>query len=318
MIGQRERGLLIVLVLGLIVCQVANPQFLSVSNVRDLLVQLAPFAVLSAGMTFVVLLGEIDVSIGSVAGLLSASFGLLVSRTHLGLPPPLAMALVVAAGSVCGLLTGLLVTKGRVPSIIVTLAGLALYRGAALMLLDGKWVTDVPPEARFWGTGNVAGVPVPIWAAGVSTVLAAAVAVHTKFGRQVTATGDNPRAAVARGLRVDRLRLSAFVIMGAAVGVATLMGASQLSVIESGFGTGWELFVITCVVVGGVSVTGGRGSVLGAVLAVALLGTVRTALIFLKLGDESVYWERSIHGVMILSAILLDQVGRWKHKEAAA
>ena len=133
------------------------------------------------------------------------------------------------------------------------------------------------------------------------------VATKTPLGLRVFASGGNPEAAAVRGLPVKSYRLAAFVVMGLLAAVATLISVPQLSIVESGVGTGWELFTITCVVVGGVSITGGRGTVLGVVLGVMLLGIVRTVLLFLKLGDQAVYWERSVQGAFIIAAVLADR-----------
>ena len=313
----RETTLAVALLLTLSLVQSINHAFLGTNNVRDLLVQISPFVILSCGMTFVMLLGEIDISVGSVCGLLSACLGLMVSPTHLGLPANLVAVVVIAAGAMFGLVNGLLVAFGRVPSIIVTLGMLTVLRGVTEVLLGGKWVTDLTPAIRVFGTGQIVGIPVPVLAAGLTVALSVIVATQTPFGRRLYAVGSNPHAAEIKGLPSRRIKLVAFAVLGMLAGLATLVSAPQLLVVESGFASGWELFVVTCVVVGGVSAKGGRGTVVGAVLGVALLGIVRTVLIFAKLGDQAVYWERSIQGAFILGAVLADRMSTRTRQGAA-
>jgi ribose/xylose/arabinose/galactoside ABC-type transport system permease subunit len=278
-------------------------------NVRDLLVQAAPFAIIACGMTFVVLLGEIDISVGSLVGVLSAVLGTASSASHWNWPPLASAALVCVVGSVVGALNGLLVAYARVPSIIVTLGMLTLLKGVTQLVLGGVWITDLPAAVREFGTGRVIGVPAPVLVAALIVAVSAVVAVSTPVGRRVYAAGSNREAAHTRGIDVRRLTLLAFTLTGLLTGIATLVSVTQLGVIDAGLGQGWELFVVTCVVVGGVSITGGKGSIVGAVLGVMLLGIVRTVLIFLKLDEQAVYWERSVQGGFILVAVLADRLG---------
>lgn len=303
----REAGVASVLAVTVLVVQMVNPGFLGARNVLDLLIQAAPFAILACGMTIVVLLGEVDISIGSMGGTLAALLGLASSATHWGWSVPLTVLFVCGAGTVLGLINGILVALLGVPSIIATLALLTILKGVTQVLLGGQWVTDLPPGIRKFGVGSLAGVPIPIIVA-LGVIGMTATALHwMPFGRRVYAVGSNKEGAVTRGLPVGKIKLVAFAAMGLLTALAVLVSASQLSVVESGFGAGWELFVVTCVVVGGVSIQGGRGRLWGALLGVLLLSIVRTVLVFLKLGDQATYWERSIQGAFILGATLADR-----------
>ncbi len=315
---KRERGIFVILALTVLVVELVNPRFLSVQNISDLLVQIAQFAILSTGLMCVILLGEIDISVGSLAGLLSAILGLLVSSSHAKFDPILAILVMVSVGVAGGYLNGLLVTKAKIPSIIATLGMMTIYRGTTEALLGGQWVKDIPESVRFWGTGKLLGVPVPIVVSVIWIALVTYLLSQTPFGRRLFACGSNAHSAELRGLPINRIKLIAFVILGLSVSLTTLVTAPQLSVIESGFGTSWELFVVTCVIVGGVQVQGGQGSVVGVLLAVMLLSLIRTALIFLKLGDQAIYWERTIQGALIVGAVSLDRVSHKKSKGAPA
>ena len=287
-----------------------NHAFLSVGNIRDILVQCAPAAIVACGMTLVIVMGEIDISVGSMMGLLAAVLGILTSTQRMGLPVGVGVAITLALGSALGLVNGLLVTYGRVPSIIVTLGMLTVLRGVTEILMGGEWISGMPSGLRFLGSGSVAGIPACLIAAAVVIVAFIILATNTRLGRRIYAVGGNEEAARLAGLPVRRLKILVFVLTGFLTAVAMLVSATQLSVIESGIGGGFELLVVTCVMVGGASTSGGIGTIAGSVLGAILLGMIRTELIFLKLGPASTYWERAIQGAFILLAVLADHVGR--------
>lgn len=292
--------------------QFVNSSFLSAENIRDVLVQVAPFAIMGCGAAFVVILGEIDISIGSMAGLLAAVMGTAASESHWGLPIGVSIGLTLGLGVALGAVNGVLTVYGRVPSIIVTLGMLTGLRGVTELVLGGEWITDLPPGLRAVSIGEWGGVPIPVVIAACVVVFAWTVSRHTPLGLRAYAVGGNPHVADLCGIDRNAIKMVAFCGMGALTALAVLVSVPKLSVIESGIGTGWELFVVTCVVVGGVSIKGGKGALVGVLFAVLLLGTVRTALLYLKLGDSAVYWERAIHGALILFAVLVDLKGRAK------
>ena len=310
--AKREYGVGLILALTIAAVAMVNPAFLATDNIRDMLIKCVPAAIVGCGLTFVIVTGEIDISVGSLMGLLAAVVGLLATPQHVGLPTGLAVLLTLLLGAFIGFINGLLVTVGRVPSIIVTLGMLTALRGVTEMLMNGKWITQLPADLRFLGTGRLIGLPVSLWTAGVVIVASILLAKCTPLGRRIYAVGSNPNAARLAGLSLTRIKLYVFTLTGLLTGVATVVSVTQVSVIESGVGTGLELLVVTCVVVGGTSISGGKGAILGTVLAVALLGIIRTVLIFLKLGESSVYWERAIQGGFILAAVLVDHLAR-KH-----
>jgi ribose/xylose/arabinose/galactoside ABC-type transport system permease subunit len=302
--------MLALLALTVAAVQSINHSFLAAGNLSDMLVQCAPAAIVACGMTFIIVMGEIDISVGSMMGLLAAVVGVLVSKHHYGMSVDLSVLLTLLLGGCLGFINGLLVTVGRVPSIIVTLGMLTVLRGVTEMVLGGEWVTDLPHGLRFLGTGSLAGVPICLIVAAVVAVASIVVATQTPLGRRIYAVGSNPDAARIAGLHETRLKTLVFTLTGFLVAVATVVSVPQLSVIESGIGSGFELLVVTCVVVGGTSIKGGKGTIVGSLLGVLLLGTVRTDLIFLRLGEMSTYWERAIQGAFILAAVLVDHLVR--------
>jgi ribose/xylose/arabinose/galactoside ABC-type transport system permease subunit len=307
---QREWTIAALIALIVVVVAIVNADFLALDVARNIFVAAAPAAIVGCGLTFVIVTGEIDISVGSLMGLCAVAMGQLASPSYANLPVAGAIGLTLLLATAVGFINGLLVTVGRVPSIIVTLGMLTALRGATELLMAGRWITDLPAGLRFFGTGRIAGVPISIWIAAVVVILSFILARNTPLGRRIYAVGSSPSAARLAGLSPNRTKLFAFTLTGFLVGVATIVSVPQLSTIESGIGAGFELIVVTAVVVGGTSISGGKGTIIGTLLGVVLLGMVRTVLIFLKLGQEATYWERAIQGGFILVAVLIDHVSR--------
>lgn len=306
--ARRELGIALLLLLVLVGVGIANPGFLAADNFRDMLVKIAPAVIVGSGLTFVILAREIDISVGSLMGLCSATLGIACATDRMAFPAFAGVAICLGIGTIAGFLNGLLVAVGRVPSIIVTLGTLTVFSGLTELLLGGKWITQMPSGLRSFGTGALGGIPYSVLVAAAVAAVAGAVSLRTAFGRRVFALGSNPDAAKTIGLSAVRLKLGVFTLTGFLVAVASLFSATQLQVIEAGFGRGFELVAVAAVVVGGTSIRGGRGSIVGTVLGAALLGILGTALIFLKLGDSSIYWERAIQGAVILLAVVGDSM----------
>jgi ribose/xylose/arabinose/galactoside ABC-type transport system permease subunit len=309
-VRSREAGVAGLILLTVIVVGAINPAFLSLQNLRDILITAAPGLIVACGLTLVVLMGEIDISMGALMGVCAAVLGRLVSTDHAGLPVWAAMAIVLALGAGVGLINGLLVTVGKVPSIIATLGMLTALTGISDLVMAGETIGSFPDALRAWAIGSVGPIPVPVLIAVLCLVAFTVLTRSTPLGRRIYAVGSNPHAARLAGLPVQRLKLLAFVLTGALTGLATLISAPQLDVIEAGFGRQFELLVVTAVVVGGTSISGGVGTIIGSGLGIVLLSLVRTVLIFLQLGISATYWERAIQGGFILAAVLADHLGR--------
>lgn len=302
----RETGIAALLLVTLIGASITNPAFATGTNLRDMLLQVAPAIIVGVMMTLVILAREIDISVGSTMGLCAVVFGLSTAPDRWGLPVPVGIGLGLATGLGVGLLNGLLVAYVRVPSIIATLAMMTILSGASEMLMQGRWIEQLPAGLRVFGTGAWGGVPNTIWMAAFMVLLGLWITRRTRFGMQIYAVGSNPDAAAIRGVPLRKDRLLIFALTGLAAAVAALFSATQLQVVESGFGKDFELVVIAAVTVGGTSILGGRGSIWGTVLGASTLGIISTVLIFLRLGEASVYWDRAIQGGFILLAVAGD------------
>ncbi|HVT89544.1 MAG TPA: ABC transporter permease [Tepidisphaeraceae bacterium] len=317
---QRELGVLLLLVLTVAIVSIRDSNFLLLGNIRDMLVGAAPTLIIGCGMTLVIVTGEIDISVGSLMGLCAAVMGQLTSTTdgRLGLPVWVGVAAMLSLGALVGLINGLLVTVGRVPSIIVTLGMLTALRGITQRVIGPTWIQDMPPGLRYFGTGTIFGIPVSVLTAIVVVVGFIIMTRQTPLGRRIYAVGSNVRSAHLAGISQTRIKLAVFIITGILTAIATLVSATQLQVIDPGFGKSRELLIVTCVVVGGTSISGGRGTIIGSALGALLLSIVGTVLIFMKLGPSASYWERAIHGAFILLAVLADHLAPESSSEAHA
>lgn len=288
-----------------------NPAFLAWGNAASVLASVMVVVIAAVGVGVVVAAGEIDISGGALYGLLGALLGVMSSPTHLGWPVWAVVLAVVGAGALVGLVNGVMVVVGRAPSIVATLAMMSVLKGLTQVVLGGVWVTDVPAGVRWLGTAELAGAPVSVWVGAAVVVAAAGVMRRTRAGVMVYATGDNPAAAGYARVRTGAVKVWAFVASGALVGVAACVCVPRLAVVESGLGAGLELAAVTAVVVGGVSMSGGRGGLMGVAMAAVLLGMIPSVAVYLKgplgLGEGATHWERAVYGACILGAVVADR-----------
>jgi rhamnose transport system permease protein len=288
------------------VIAVAAPSggFFGGNEVRNNLVKNAPVLVAAVGMTVVILTRQIDISIGSQMSVCGVAAGLLAGE---GVPMPLAAAGAIAAGALMGAVNGALVAGLRLPSIVVTLATMVILREGLRWGREGEFVRDLPDGFQWFGLGGDSG-PWSVVGVAVAVLVAFAWGLRNlAAGRAVYATGSDEEAARLAGVRPVRVTFAAFVLMGALAGLAGLLNAVRFSSVDPNAGAGEELRVIAAVVVGGVAISGGRGSVLGAAAGVLLLGTVGSALVFLRLDAQ---WEKAVQGAIILLAVASDALER--------
>lgn len=285
----------------LLVClAAAAPRFYEHANLRDVLVAAAPLLVAAVGMTAVILARQIDISIGSQFAICAVVAGMLAKA---GLAMPVAAAGAVAVGGLLGALNGFLVAACGLPAIVVTLATMVGLRETLRWATEGVWVQDLPRDFQWMGLGQDAGrLAIPALALAVWAAVAWAMR-HLAAGRAVYAVGSDAEAARLAGLRPRRVVFGAFVAMGALTGLAAVLTAIQFIDVQTNSGVGFELRVIAAVVVGGTSITGGRGSLVGSLLGVLLLATAGPALTYL--GAEA-YWDRALQGLIILAAVAAD------------
>lgn len=280
-----------------------NPRFLSTSNLNTIFAGNAYIAVAAIGMSLVIITGHIDVSVGALIGVLATISGTLAIQ---GYPVWVAWGAPVIAGMAVNLVIGWLVAYARIPSIVVTLGMMSILKGGLISITGGTWIQGLPKEFMI-AQWKPFGLPFPIIAMVVLTVLAACWMRNFAFGRSIYAVGGNPEAARATGLPIERRVVAVFVIHGAFAGIATILFATQLQVIQSTVPPNLELTVITAAVIGGVSILGGSGTVIGSTLAAILFAAIGSALIFINV---SAYWLRAVIGALILLTVLADMIRR--------
>jgi len=299
---KRELSAALAYAVLLIAVAIMAPSFFSATNLRDLALNNAPVLLVSIGMTMVILVAQIDISVGSQFAIASVAAGALAKS---GVPMPFVVALVVMIGAAMGAINGALIGMLRLPSIIVTLAMLVAWRDALRWTTGGEWVQNLPANFQWLGLGQGFGQWLIVIASFIVLAFFAWTLRNLAAGRAVYAVGSDAEAARLAGIEPTRVTLFVFVLMGGLVGLAALLNAVRFSTVPSNAGIGLELKAIAAVVVGGTAITGGRGTLIGTLIGVALLGTIGTALTFIGINP---FWEKAIQGAIILAALASDFV----------
>lgn len=278
------------IIAGLLVCTlvagtVSSPDFATGGNFNSMLSDITEVAIIALPMTYIIVVGEIDLSVASVLGLAGALVGYLWNHN---LPFEAIVPLVLVAGALAGLLNGLLVTRLGLPSLAVTIGTLALYRGLAFVILGDQAVADLPTQYTDWAFGTFAGtqIPNPFVVFVVLAIVFGFVLHRTTFGRSLFAIGANEEAAFFSGLRVKRVKLGLFALSGVISALAGVIFALRFGSARADNGNGLELSVVAVVLLGGVSIFGGKGNLVGVILAVLLLAAIRSALTINDVADE--------------------------------
>jgi rhamnose transport system permease protein len=306
LVRSREATLFVVLIFLVTATAAARPEFLNLQNLRDVLLNVAIIGLLTAGMTVVMLMRHIDLSVASVVGVSAYSVGsLFVMLPHL--PVIAAMLAGVAIGLAIGAVNGALVTLGRVPSLVATLSMLYIVRGADYAWVHGGQInaTSLPDAFSRIATGSLLGVPTLVLIALLVLVAMAIYLKQYRGGREHYAIGSNPEAARLAGIRVERRVMIGFLLSGAIAGLAGVLWLARFGTVDASTAKGIELQVVAAAVVGSVAITGGVGTIMGATLGALVLGVINIALVVLRV---SPFWQQAIQGALIVAAITLDTV----------
>lgn len=293
-------GVIVVLFVGV---GLYNPRFISTTNLTSIFVGNAYIAIAAIGMSLVIISGNIDVSVGSLIGVLGTIAGTMAVN---GYPIILCWLVPILIGMVINAGVGVLVAYVKIPSIVVTLGMLSILKGGLISVTGGAWISGMP-RAFMIAQFRLFGIPSSVYFMVVLTVLAALWMKYSVFGRTIYAIGGNPEAARVSGIRIQPSVVAVFTIHGLFAGIAAVLFATQLQVIQSTVPPNLELTVITASVVGGVSILGGTGTVIGSTLAAILFAAIGSSLVFLNV---SAYWLRAVQGLMILATVLADMARR--------
>ena len=301
----REAGIGIALLLMIAIFSATAPHFTDESNVKNILTQITINLIMATGMTFVILIGGIDLSVGSVLALCAMVAGLVLKSQWLPVPVAIAAAALtsVVVGMTCGLINGFVSSFWSVPSFIVTLGMLNIARGAALEVTDARTLFEFPNMFNDFGTATLLRIPAIFLVALALVLLGWAVLTRTVFGRLIYSIGNNEEAVRLSGHNTFIFKVAAFVISGLTVGIGAIIYMARLTIASPILGTGFELNAIAAVIIGGTSLNGGRGSLIGTFLGACLIGVLADGLILIGVGD---FVRQMITGGVIILAVILD------------
>lgn len=299
-----EQKSLIALLFLVVVVSFLNPNFFTVDNLLNILRQTSVNAIIAVGMTLVILTAGIDLSVGSVLALCGAFAATLV---EMEVPVLVAVPTALLAGATLGAISGIIIAKGKVQAFIATLVTMTLLRGVTMVYTDGRPIstgfTDTADTFVWFGTGYALGIPVPVWLMVVVFAGAWYLLNHTRFGRYVYAVGGNESATRLSGINVDRVKIGVYAICGLLAALAGIIVTSRLSSAQPTAGMGYELDAIAAVVLGGTSLMGGKGRIMGTLIGALIIGFLNNAL---NLLDVSSYYQMIAKAVVILLAVLVD------------
>ncbi|GGH86919.1 ribose transport system permease protein [Pullulanibacillus pueri] len=300
----RQYGLILALVVLFIVMSLVADNFFAVSNLMNIARQLSVTSIASVGMTLVILIGGIDLSVGSILALSGVMAAMMYSSIE---SPFLALFVGVLAGAAVGFFNGFVTAKGQIAGFITTLATMSAIRGLSYIFTDGMPISETSPSFIYIGTGYFWGIPIPIYIMIIILLLGSYIVKFTRFGRYIYAIGGNEQTSKWSGLKVDRVKIYVYTISGLLTGLAGVILASRLASGQPSAGDGFELDVIAGVIVGGTSLSGGKGNISGTFIGVLLIGILGNGLTLLNVSS---YYQMVIKGGIIILAVLLDTLGR--------
>ncbi|MGR2884220.1 ribose ABC transporter permease [Vibrio vulnificus] len=299
-----EQKSLIALLFLIVVASFLNPNFFTVDNILNILRQTSVNAIIAVGMTLVILTAGIDLSVGSVLALCGAFAASLVAME---VPVLIAVPTALLAGAALGAISGVIIAKGKVQAFIATLVTMTLLRGVTMVYTDGRPIstgfTDTADAFAWFGTGYALGIPVPVWLMVVVFAAAWYLLNHTRFGRYVYALGGNESATRLSGINVDKVKIGVYAICGLLAALAGIIVTSRLSSAQPTAGMGYELDAIAAVVLGGTSLMGGKGRIMGTLIGALIIGFLNNAL---NLLDVSSYYQMIAKAAVILLAVMVD------------
>lgn len=300
--SRREIFTIILLVVEIIIFSVISPNFLTTNNLETVLRNSTDLAVVSIGMTIVMILGGIDISVGSAMGVVAIVVGWLLEA---GVFPLLIVLVAILAGTTIGFLNGILVTKAKIPAIITTLGTSSILRALIFGMLGGMrgWLTGLQPIFSFFTRGHLLGIPIPIFLLGIIYLLFWYIMTNTSVGRHIYAVGNSEEAAKLAGISTDRIVLLSFSILGALVGFTALIYVGRLASVEITVGQDLPLSAIAATVIGGTSVKGGKGSVVGTLAGVLFIAIMKNGVVLLGIPS---LWEKAVVGFLIIISVIID------------
>jgi ribose transport system permease protein len=303
-LARREATLAVLILIIVLVMSQATPYFLTMANFRAMAIGLAPTAIIAIGMTILLVSGGFDLSVGSVLALCSTAVALMIAS---GLPISVSVLGALLIGAVIGLVNGLIVTRLGVNPLVATLGTMSVARGVALVLTEGFSVSNLPAAFGYIGSTNWLGLPVIVWITVVLVVLGDLALRNTRYLRQVYYIGGNEKAARLSGISVDFVRCTAYLLTAVLAALAGILLASRLMSGTPTAGAALELQVLAAAVIGGASLRGGEGTVLGSFFGVIFVALINNAMTMLEV---SIYWQMIVTGCVLIAAVAVDMLLR--------
>lgn len=296
-------GPLLGLLLIVVIITILNPSFMTTSNILNVLRQVSISALIAFGMTFIILTGGIDLSVGSTLALTGAIAATLLAS---GMDPILTMCIALLLGAILGAVNGIIIAKGKVAPFIATLATMTIYRGLTLVYTEGRPVSGLGDSVSFQmlGKGYFFGIPVPVVTTAIAFAVLYFILHKTTFGRRVYAVGGNEDASRLSGINVDRIKIAVYSLTGMLAALSALILTSRLNSAQPTAGTSYELDAIAAVVLGGTSLTGGKGWIFGTLVGALIIGVLNNGL---NLIGVSSFFQQVVKGAVILFAVLIDR-----------
>jgi len=300
--GRREYFTIALLVLEIIIFSVASEHFLSFRNLETVLRNATDLAVVSIGMTMVILLGGIDLSVGSALGVVAIIVGWLLQA---GWNPFLIAVVAIATGTLIGFFNGAVISWMNIPDIIATLGTANSWRAAIFVMLGGRWLTGLPPVFSVLTRDRVLGIPVSVFILAIFYGAFWYLLTYRPFGRHIYAVGNSPEAAKLAGINTKGTRILVYSILGALVGFAALLYVGRLASVEITVGQELPISAIAAVIIGGTAITGGRGSVIGTLAGVLFMAVMKNGIVLLGIPS---LWERAVVGTLIIISVTVDLI----------
>jgi len=294
-----QNGLIVGFIVIVIALSLLAPRFFHIKNLINIVRQVSINGILAIGETFVILLGGIDLSVGSGVALA----GVLAADMH-RYSPILVFLLPLSVGAFAGFVNGVVITRFRVPPFVITLGMMTILRGVTFLYTNGQSIYNLPGWFKDLGQGDIGGVPIPVVALGIMIVIGFVILHHTRFGRYVYAIGGNEEGARLSGVRTKSIILWSYVFCGFCTALAGVVLAARLNAGEPVAGEGYELDAIAAVVIGGTSLAGGQGTVIGSIVGALVIGVINNGLNLLNVHS---YWQMVAKGAIIVLAVIIDQ-----------
>jgi len=301
----KQYGIFIVFIAICLIISFISPQFLTVSNWTIIITQVSINALLAFGVTFVIITGGIDLSLGSIVAVAGVSAAMLAHPNSYPVILPIVIGLL--AGLLIGAFNGFIITKSKIAPFIVTLGTMTIGRGLALILSNGRPVSNLSDSFVFIGSGKILGIPFLIIILLFMFILCSVILNKTILGRYIYAVGGNEQAARASGINVNQVKMAVYSISGLLAGLAGILLTSRITTGQPNAGAGFELDAIAAVVIGGTSTTGGKGSIAGTLIGVLLIGVINNSLDLLNVTS---YYQQVVMGVIIIGAVVLDSLNQ--------